>query len=125
RRFEIPFGVKYGTKPEVVIKVVLDALKNSGFTDIYTSRRRFSRVIMTGMGDSSVNFELFVWVKGHEILFPKRTASRFLILIYNALYANNIEIPFPQRDLHLRSVDEEVVSAIKSDRKPTMNEQKG
>ncbi len=105
RRFEIPFGVAYGTKPQKVINVVLDAVKNSDFVDIYTSRDRFTRVVMTGMGDSSVNFELFVWLKGKEILYPKRTTSRFLILIYNALYENNIEIPFPQQDIHIKSIE--------------------
>ena len=105
RRFEIPFGVAYGTKPQKVINVVLDAVKNSDFVDIYTSRDRFTRVVMTGMGDSSVNFELFVWLRGKEILYPKRTTSRFLILIYNALYENNIEIPFPQQDIHIKSIE--------------------
>ncbi len=105
RRFEIPFGVAYGTDPQKVIDVVLEAVKNSKFNDIYTGSERYTRVVMTGMGNSSVDFELFVWINGREILYPKRTTSRFLILIYNALYANGIEIPFPQQDLHIRSVD--------------------
>jgi len=105
RRFEIPFGVAYGTDPQKVIDVVLKAVEESNFKDIYITQERYTRVIMTGMGDSSVNFELFVWVVGREILYPKRTTSRFLILIYNALYANGIEIPFPQQDLHIKSID--------------------
>lgn len=104
RRFEIPFGVKYGTDPQQVIDVILKAVKESGFRDIYTSRTRYTRVLMIEMADSSINFNLFVWIKGKEILHPKRTTSRFLILIYNALNAHNIEIPFPQRDLHIRSI---------------------
>ena len=105
RRFEIPFGVAYGTDPQKVIDVVLKAVEESNFKDIYITQERYTRVIMTGMGDSSVNFELFVWIVGREILYPKRTTSRFLILIYNALYANGIEIPFPQQDLHIKSID--------------------
>jgi len=112
KRFEIPFGVKYGTKPQEVIDVVLKAVKESGFKDIYHTRTRFTRVVMTEMGESSVNFELFVWVKGKEVIHPKRTNSRFLILIYDALYANDIEIPFPQRDLHIRSVDADITFPI-------------
>ena len=112
KRFEIPFGVKYGTKPQKVIDVVLKAVKESGFKDIYHTRTRFTRVVMTEMGESSVNFELFVWVKGKEVIHPKRTNSRFLILIYDALYANDIEIPFPQRDLHIRSVDADITFPI-------------
>ena len=102
KRFEIPFGVAYGTKPQLVIDTVMNALQNSGFTDLYSDERRVSRVVMTKMNNSSVDFELFVWVQGDEILHPKKTLSRFLILIYNALYEKNIEIPFPQMDLHLK-----------------------
>jgi small-conductance mechanosensitive channel len=105
KRFEIPFGVKYGTNPQQVIDVILKAVKESGFTDVYTSRTRYTRVLMIEMADSSINFELFVWIKGKNILYPKRTTSRFLILIHNALNAHNIEIPFPQIDLHIRSID--------------------
>ncbi len=106
RRFSIPFGVKYGTKPEDVIEIIEKAVAESELnTDLENSHERQTRVIMTGMGDSSVNFELFIWVRGDSLRKPKRTASEFYILIYNALYENNIEIPFPQMDLHLRSVD--------------------
>jgi small-conductance mechanosensitive channel len=115
RRFEIPFGVAYGTDPQKVIDVVLEAVKKSNFNDIYITQERHTRVIMTGMGDSSVNFALFVWLVGREILFPKRTTSRFLILIYNALYANGIEIPFPQQDIHIRSVDTTLPLTIKKE----------
>ena len=105
RRFKIPFGVAYGTDAHKVIKIVLDAVKNSGYGDIYHDKYRKTRVIMTGMGDSSLNFELFVWIKGEETLYPNRTMSRFLILIYDALNENGIEIPFPQQDLHIKSID--------------------
>ncbi len=108
RRFQIPFGVAYGTKPEKVSEVVKDAIKKSGFKDIVDNTKRHTRVIMVSMGNSSVDFELFVWIKGPETLYPKRTASRFLILVYNALYANNIEIPFPQQDLHIKSIDKDI-----------------
>jgi len=105
KRFEIPFGVKYGTNPQQVIDVILKAVQESGFQEIYTSRTRYTNVIMTEMGDSSVNFNLFVWIKGREILKPKRTTSKFLILIYNTLNEHNIEIPFPQVDLHVRTIE--------------------
>ena len=112
RRFEIPFGVAYGTEPSRVISTVLEAVGRSGYEDIYTSNERQTQVIMTGMGDSSVDFILFVWIKGQKTLQPKRTTSRFLILIYNALYDAGIEIPFPQRDLHIRSVDGAIPLAL-------------
>ena len=107
RRFSIPFGVAYGTDAHQVIDIVIDAVHNSDVADaIVEDAFKTTRVIMTEMADSSVNFELMVWVKGDKLHKPKRTASEFLIIIYDALNANNIEIPFPQRDLHIRSVDE-------------------
>ncbi|BDY11771.1 mechanosensitive ion channel family protein [Hydrogenimonas cancrithermarum] len=108
RRFRIPFGVAYGTDVHKVVGVIKDAVKKSGFGDIYNDGQRHTRVIMTGMNDSSVDFQLFVWIRGGEILYPRRTESRFLILIYDALYEAGIEIPFPQRDIHIRSVDEKI-----------------
>ncbi len=112
RRFKIPFGVAYGTDANQVKDVVLAAVAKSGFDDIYSDLYRNTRVIMTGMGDSSVDFELMVWIEGPEIFYPKRTISRFLTLIYTALNEAGIEIPFPQRDLHLRSVDSDVVVPV-------------
>jgi len=114
RRFQIPFGVAYGTKLQTVVDVIKDAVKKSGFKDVLDTPRRHTRVIMVGMGSSSVDFQLFVWIKGLETLYPKRTTSRFLVLVYDALYANGIEIPFPQQDLHIKSIDESVNFQISS-----------
>ncbi len=106
RRFSIPFGVAYGTDVHRVINLITEAVLKSEYReDIVENKKQQTSVIMTAMGDSSVNFELFVWVKGDNLHKPKRTASAFLVLIYDTLYENNIEIPFPQQDLHIRSVD--------------------
>jgi len=107
RRFSIPFGVAYGTDAHKVIDLVTEAVLHGELKeDIVENNQRQTRVIMTEMADSSVNFELLVWVRGDELHKPKRTASAFLIVIYEALNNNNIEIPFPQRDLHIRSVED-------------------
>jgi len=108
KRFDIPFGVAYGTKPEHVINVIVEAVAKSGYKDILATQDKSTNVIMTGLGDSSVNFTLQVWIHGEEILAPSKTTSRFLIIIYNTLCEHGIEIPFPQHDVHLKSVDENV-----------------
>ena len=102
KRFEIPFGVAYGTKPQVVVDIIMRAVEDSGVTDLYKDNEKTTRVVMTKMNNSSVDFELFVWIKGDNILRPKRTISRFLIIIYDTLYENGIEIPFPQMDIHMK-----------------------
>ena len=106
RRFSIPFGVAYGTDAHRVINLVTEAVLQSKYReDIVENKKHQTSVIMTEMGNSSVNFELFVWVKGDDLHKPKQTASTFLILIYDVLNKNGIEIPFPQQDLHIRSID--------------------
>jgi small-conductance mechanosensitive channel len=108
KRFEIPFDVAYGTKPQVVVDIIMRAVEDSGFTDLYKDNEKKTRVVMTKMNNSSVDFELLVWIKGDDILRPKRTISRFLILIYDTLYENGIEIPFPQMDLHMKEQNKKI-----------------
>ncbi|MEO1923686.1 MAG: mechanosensitive ion channel domain-containing protein, partial [Nautiliaceae bacterium] len=103
-RFRVPFGVEYGVKIENVEKVILDALKKSNLPYI-KKHPKFDvtpRVIFIEMGDSSLNFELFVWVKGEYARRPRRTKSEFLKMIYKALNEAGIGIPFPQQDLHIK-----------------------
>ncbi len=104
RRMRIPFGVAYGSEIKKVKSAILDALQNSSLHYIRDDETKQPMVVMTEMGNSSVNFELFVWVDGDETLKPLRTADKFLVLIYNTLYENGIEIPFPQLDLHVRDI---------------------
>ena len=107
KRFDIPFGVAYGTKPQLVMDVITKAVADADYDDVYITDDRQTRVIMTGMGNSSVNFELMVWIQGENIFRPRRTTSRFLVLIYDTLYENNIQIPFPQLDLHIKNNEKE------------------
>ena len=59
--------------------------------------------IFKGFGESSLDFDLFFSIK--EFLDRIRIQSELNLAIHAALKAEGIEIPFPQRDLHLRSVD--------------------
>jgi small-conductance mechanosensitive channel len=102
KRFDVQFSVAYGTDLDIVIKCITNAVQQSNFDDVYNDTTKFTRVIMSGMGNSSVDLELLVWLKGNEILHPRRTKSRFLMLIYKTLYENGITIPFPQLDLHIK-----------------------
>lgn len=101
RRFSIPFGVAYGTDTDKVIEVVTAAAKALALTFEKGDRQTF--VVMKEFGDSSLNFALSVWVRGELIKRPGLVKSEYLLAINKALVTNGIEIPFPQRDLHLRS----------------------
>ncbi len=61
------------------------------------------------MADSSLNFELFVWVKREYTKRPRCTRSKFLKIIYNVLNEAEINIPFPQQDLHIKDSVPEVI----------------
>jgi len=103
-RFRVPFGVEYGTKIENVEKIILSALEKSHLPYI-KKHPKFDvtpRIVFIEMGDSSLNFELFVWVKGEYARRPRRTKSEFLKMIYKALNEAGIGIPFPQQDLHIK-----------------------
>ncbi|WP_263832635.1 mechanosensitive ion channel domain-containing protein [Sulfurospirillum oryzae] len=119
KRFDIPFGVAYGTKPEHVIEVLINAVEKRAYGDVMNTPEKYTNVLMTGMGSSSVDFMLQVWIHGEEILAPSKTISRFLILIYNTLNEHGIKIPFPQHDLHIKSIDENVRFSLDSKEKRT------
>jgi small-conductance mechanosensitive channel len=59
-------------------------------------------VIFRGFGDSSLDFELRIWTV-KQVQTPKVMRSDLYFSIFEALRRHDIEIPFPQRDLHLRS----------------------
>ncbi|GAX87743.1 conserved hypothetical protein [Lebetimonas natsushimae] len=100
-RFRIPFGVAYGVDIKKVEKVVLEAIYKSNLPFLRKPQYK-SQLIFIEMADSSLNFELFVWVKGEYAMRPRGTKSEFLKVIYEALNKAGIEIPFPQHDLHIR-----------------------
>lgn len=62
-----------------------------------------SDVWLVSFGDNSLNFELVVWVDEQLVKTPARTQALYLWALETELSARNIEIPFPQRDLHIRS----------------------
>lgn len=104
RRLHIPFGVAYGTDVEHVKKVVLDELDESDLRYIKGNSAKEPEIWMIGMNNSSVDFELLVWVEWESKLRPNSLRSDFLILIYKALNKHGIQIPFPQLDLHVKSM---------------------
>lgn len=101
RRFRIPFSVAYGSNKRDVKRAVLEAADAVAFT--LKAPGRGPTVWMSGFGDSSLEFTLGVWVTADAVKTPTLVTSEYLWAIDDALRKYNIEIPFPQRDLHLRS----------------------
>ena len=97
RRLHVPFGVAYGTSSDLVIDVILQALSESDLIYIKEDDNRSPKVWMTGMGASSVDFKLLVWINANTTKagVDSSNMSDFLIFIYKTLQKNNIEILFP------------------------------
>ena len=99
RRVEVEIGVAYGTDPEKV----LDILRNISSEHKGILNEPAPLALFSGFGDSSLDFRILFWIP--------RVNDRFMIQsevntqINKELKKAGIEIPFPQRDLHVRSVD--------------------
>jgi len=105
RRLELDVGVAYGNRPADVIAILETVIdKHEGALKTPAPFVRFR-----GFGDSSLDFRVYVWVDYDEGL---KETSAILSAIYDALAEAGIEIPFPQRDLHLRSVSEAARDAL-------------
>jgi small-conductance mechanosensitive channel len=102
-RIHIPFGVAYGTDKDLVKKAALEAA-GSVPPEMAHLTGRPPQVWFVGFGDSSLDFELLVWLGAENVRRPSAVQAAYLWEIHTALYKHEIEIPFPQRDLHVRSM---------------------
>lgn len=97
-RLHIPVGVAYHSDPQIVQAALLEAAQNH--PDVLPSPP--PHVLFQGFGESSLKFELLVWTAMPSGQFLLKSDLNFRI--FEALQRQQIEIPFPQHDLHLRSV---------------------
>jgi small-conductance mechanosensitive channel len=97
-RFRIPVGVAYGSD----VNKVREALIAAGRSIPHVLEDPAPSVFLTQFGDNALNFELVVWSSemSHR---PSRFKSDLNFAIEEKLREAGIEIPFPQRDLHIRS----------------------
>ena len=94
----VPFGVAYGSNLKQVTELVETAVNDMHHKWIDKTKKVKS--VVSEMADSSINFKLFVWADA-----PKQSyvVSDVLKCVYDTLNENGIQIPFPQRDIHLIS----------------------
>ncbi len=98
-RHEIPFGVSYNTDLHIVPPTIEAAV--SKHRQVLQEPEKVDCELQE-FGDSSVNFTVEFWVEGIND-GENRFISEIMFLIWDALKENNIEIPFPQRDIHIKS----------------------
>ncbi|WP_084395636.1 mechanosensitive ion channel family protein [Henriciella aquimarina] len=105
RRMHIEFGVAYGTDKELVRKAGLEAADAVEWTFKGVPGQE-PQVWFVGFGDSSLDFELVVWLSDDAVKKPGRVKADYYWELHTALYKYEIEIPFPQRDLNFRNAGE-------------------
>ena len=101
---KVPVGVAYGADVEQVRQMLIQAVqglmgKNKDGRDLIHAKKPIS-VVFDDFGDNSVNLFVTYWVLVEEKV---AVTCRVKEAVYNTLNANNIEIPFPQRDVYIKS----------------------
>ncbi|MFT4533517.1 MAG: small-conductance mechanosensitive channel [Saprospiraceae bacterium] len=100
-RFHVDVGVAYGSDTSQVKKLLLEAVNDHHLTlDYPVPFVRFGE-----FADSSLNFSVFFFTNRFLIVEDIKSDIRFKI--DKAFRANNVSIPFPQRDVWMRKVEEE------------------
>jgi small-conductance mechanosensitive channel len=98
-RISLPVGVGYGSDPQEVRELLSQiAIQHS---DVLADPA--PEIIFLDFGDSSLDFELRVWTV-RQVQTPQRLKSDLYFAIFETFREKGIEIPFPQRDLHLKSI---------------------
>ena len=106
-RLRIPVGVSYGSKPREIEEVLLKVAAEHKSV----LRHPVPLVHFIEFADSSLNFNLLVWIQRAEQRM--RIISDINFAIFEAFGEAKIEIPFPQRDVHIRSEPESKPEAEK------------
>ena len=97
-RIRIPFGVSYAADPHELERLSISAAEKEPLVITYQK----ASVRFTGYGDNSINFELLVWLDIRTVA-KEDLSSRLYFAMFDIFKAAGIEIPFPQRDVHIRS----------------------
>jgi small-conductance mechanosensitive channel len=106
RRIEVPLGVAYGNDPAQVCALLAEVVHCADGI----ARHPPPVVLFTGFGASSLDFSVRGWT-GYDNAMLVRSA--LALAIHAALKRAGIEIPFPQQDLHLRSIEPELLKQMR------------
>jgi small-conductance mechanosensitive channel len=98
KRRDINIGVAYGSNPDVVLELIRKTATEH--PDVLKIPAPWA--LFDGFGDSQLNFRIRIWTTMDTGMTTK---SQVTVAIYDALRKEGIEIPFPQRDLHIKSIE--------------------
>jgi small-conductance mechanosensitive channel len=112
RRLEVNVGVAYGSDPRRVMDLLLEVSKST--PGVATTPE--PAIVFTGFGPSSLDFSIRAWTNTFGEWVNIR--SELAIRVHDALRDAGISIPFPQQDVHLRSIAPAAGAAL-AGQKPT------
>lgn len=112
-RVHVPVGVGYDSDPEAVRDMMLDTAAKH--PDVLTDPK--PAVWFMDYGDSSLDFELLVWTASKTHV-PALLKSDLYFALFKVFKEKGIELPFPQRDIHLRSSDVPLAAVPKPPAQP-------
>jgi len=98
-RLKIPIGISYNSDVRKAMELCLDAAQMVS----RVQKEPEPRCQLMGFGDSSVDLELRIWIND-PTNGRANVISDVLLGVWDRFHDNGIEIPFPQRDLHLKSM---------------------
>jgi small-conductance mechanosensitive channel len=100
-RIDLPVGISYKSDPREAERIMLEVAERERLVSKYKK----PVVRFTEYADSSINFELLIWIDVRKV--PRRIVrSALYFAIFDEFKKSGIEIPFPQRDVHIRSKGE-------------------
>ncbi len=105
-RVKVPVGVAYGSDIQKVLEILLACAEDN---PLVLTRPR-ARALFLAFGPSSLDFELRVWIS--DFSNRRQVLSELNQEIESEFRSAGIEIPFPQQDIHLRSIDEPARRAL-------------
>ncbi len=106
RRIDVNVGVAYGSDPKRVLELLMEVTRSTpGIAELPAPA-----VLFVGFGASSLDFSIRSWTNNFGDWVKIR--SDLHVRVYEALQQDGIEIPFPQQDLHLRSVSNTAVETL-------------
>jgi small-conductance mechanosensitive channel len=103
-RIDLPFGVAYGSDLRLVRRLAIEAAKET--RRVQSSPEPVCHV--TEFGDNGISFQLRFWITdpANGVINVK---GEIFLALWDRFVAHGIEVPFPQRDLHLRDLPQGVL----------------
>jgi len=101
-RMRVSFGVAYGTDKDLVRNLALEAVKKVECALTHMPERE-PQIRLVNFGDNALEFTVLFWVSRQGVRRPGRTRASFMWELETLLVENGVEIPFPQRDVHVKS----------------------